>query len=435
MAAPFEEVYVAQQVVLIADADETERNRLAEMLSGHGLKCIFAVTYDEVIARCDIGINCLVVDPDSAEINAKELFKEIDSRGSIPIFVTSSGGSREDVIQALQHGCLDWLSKPVDAAAVEEALRRVSKRTDTKLIADRASGKALVGRALIKEIALRIREGNIDLPEVPTVVKELNEVLQNLESDAEEVRGVIEKDPSLSARLIATVNTATYGGNNWQGRITDLHSCVTRLGNLTIRNLVQTEAIKEMFQFRSPAFKAVFDKMWRAQFMSACLCRETALAVNLPEPEEMYLMALMHNIGELFLLRVFGEIFQRQNNQILSMDEVLEMVRDYHTVFGEGLMKKWDLGAHFSYVTRYHHDLEEYQKDDEENAEYRKMMHAINLADQLVIYVGADYHAKSLPGPPLPESYQALGVTPEAKDKLRTRAETMFQELFVKPTQ
>ena len=114
------------------------------------------------------------------------------------------------------------------------------------------------------------------------------------------------------------------------------------------------------------------------------------------------------------------------------MDEVLEMVRDYHCVFGEGLMKKWDLGAHFSYVTRHHHSLDEYESDDPNSVEHRKMLHAINLADQLVIYVGADYHAKSLPGPPLPVSYEALGMPAEAKDKLRTRAETMFQELFGK---
>ena len=112
------------------------------------------------------------------------------------------------------------------------------------------------------------------------------------------------------------------------------------------------------------------------------------------------------------------------------MDEVLEMVRDYHCVFGEGLVKKWDLGEQFAYITRNHHNLDEYRSDDEEQADMRKMMHAVNLADQLVSYVGGNYYTKGLPAPPLAESYQALGVDPDTKETLRDRAQTLFQETF-----
>ena len=112
------------------------------------------------------------------------------------------------------------------------------------------------------------------------------------------------------------------------------------------------------------------------------------------------------------------------------MDEVLDMVRDYHCVFGEGLMRKWDLGDHFCYVTRHHHDLEKYRLEDEETADVRKKMHVVNLADQLVIYAGAGYYAKGLPSPGLSESYEALDIGAEVKDNLRHRTETMFGELF-----
>ena len=95
---------------------------------------------------------------------------------------------------------------------------------------------------------------------------------------------------------------------------------------------------------------------------------------KMEEPEEVFLIGLMHDIGELFLLRVFGELFQRQNNQILSMPEVLDMVRDYHCVFGEALMKKWDLGDVFCFVTRNHHNLEMYRKEDEETSQFRQMV-------------------------------------------------------------
>jgi HD-like signal output (HDOD) protein len=127
---------------------------------------------------------------------------------------------------------------------------------------------------------------------------------------------------------------------------------------------------------------------------------------------------------------VFGELFQRQNNQILSMDEVLDMVRDYHCVFGEALSKKWDLGDEFCFVTRHHHDLQAYRDQDESKTEFIRLMHVVNLADQLVDYAGASYYAKVLPAPGLQESYTALNVNAEAKEELRNRAESMYVELF-----
>jgi HD-like signal output (HDOD) protein/CheY-like chemotaxis protein len=420
---------VSKRIIVIADSVEADRDRLAEILKAIGIKSVFGISNAEVLALCDAGAVCAIIDPMVESIDGQELFPELERR-DLPCLVVSAGGERDDVLTALRHGCIDWLDKPVESEIVRTALRRLSKRANIELVEDKQQTSAATGRALIKEIAKRIRDCNVDLPEIPDVVKKLNALLTNLEVEAEEVRKVIEQDPSLSARLIATVNTATYGGQYWKGRITDLQSCVTRLGNLAIRNLVQTESIRSLFHFRSPAFKSVFDKMWRAHFMSACLAREVAIAIELENTEEVYLLGLIHNIGELFLLRVLGELFQRQNNQILSMDEVLEMVRDYHCVFGEALSKKWDLGDLFCFVTRNHHDLKAYSDEDEEKQSFIRLMHVVNLADQLVDYAGASYYGKVLPAPGLNDSYTALAVSPEAKEVLRNRAETMYVELF-----
>jgi len=416
----------------VADSHEEERARIEEILTSLGIQVVFASTESDVLARCDQGVDCLVIDVMNESMNYRELLPKIEARKGPPFFVVSATGDKEDVVFALKRGCLDWLDKPVDASSVRDALQRVADRGGVNLVEDRDRGaQQAKGRALVKEIAKRVRDGKIDLPEVPEIIKDLNQLLRNLDVDAEQVCKLIEKDPSLSARLIATVNTATYGGQMWTGRITDLPNCVTRLGNIAVRNLVQTEAMKDMFQFRSPAFKAVFDKMWRAQFISACLAKEVAESSGIGTPDEVYLIGLMHNIGELFLLRVLGEIFQRQNNQILSMDEVLDMVRDYHCVFGEGLMKKWDLGESFAFITRHHHTLDAYRnRDDESKAELQKLMHVVNLADQLVLYVGGGYHKKELPAPGLAESYEALQINAEAKEKLRNRAQEMYVDVF-----
>ena len=146
------------------------------------------------------------------------------------------------------------------------------------------------------------------------------------------------------------------------------------------------------------------------------------------DPDEMYLLGLMHNIGELFLLRVFGELFQRHNNQVLSMNDVLNVIREWHCVFGEGLMKKWDMGDTFSKVARRHHDMEAF-RSDELDPQVIKLMHVVNLGDQLTEVAGVTYYAKSLPGPSIQDSYEALGCPMDQRDALRIAAEEMRDEL------
>ena len=158
------------------------------------------------------------------------------------------------------------------------------------------------------------------------------------------------------------MNTATYGGQYWTSKITDLKTRVTRLGNQAVRNLVQTDAIKGMFQFRSPAFKSVFDKMWRCHFMSACLARDVVCGWTRGAGRSLS-GRFDTQCGRIFLLRVFGELFQRQSNQVLSMDEVLDMVRDYHCVFGGAFINKWELGEDFAFVTKEHHTIESYRAE------------------------------------------------------------------------
>lgn len=417
---------MTRRTVLIADEDTASADALAAHVEALGLRPVRAKAAREVIALVKHGVDCMFIDIKSPAMKAPTLLPELRRHAAqIPIAVCTTDGTKQDVVFAMRHGCVDWLDKPIDETAVKNALRRIARETrrvQTEA-ADKAGGSPT--RGLIKEIVEKIRDGNIALPEMPKVVDELRVVLADLTVETDRVIKVLEKDPSLAARMIATANTVAYGG---RGRITDLRSAVTRLGNRTIDNLVQTAALQGMFTFRSPAFKQVFRDMWKAQFMSACLCRDVAIGCEVGDPDEMYLLGLMHNIGELFLLRVFGELFQRHSNQVLSMNDVLGVIREWHNVFGEGLMKKWDMGETFMTIARRHHDMDAYRGGDVDPQVVR-LMHVVNLGDQLTEIAGVTYYPKSLPGPSIQDSYDAIGCPVDKRDGFRIRAEEMRDEL------
>ena len=102
------------------------------------------------------------------------------------------------------------------------------------------------------------------------------------------------------------------------------------------------------------------------------------------------------------------------------MDEVLGMVREWHTVFGAGLLKKWELSEDLEFVAKVHHTPAAYT-DDSTSSERKDILHTVALACQLAEYAGRPYYSKSLYLPGIQECYDQLEMSSEAKDKLRDR--------------
>jgi HD-like signal output (HDOD) protein len=416
---------MAKTTILIAESDDEQFERLKEIVVDLGLKPVRAVRAAEVFALFNAGVDLALINTLSADLGQDKFFETMEGLPKVAWLIESDKPSVEQLMNALRSGCCDWVERPCTAETFRKGLLRLERRHNRRVVTKSDVAESPRSRALVKEIARRIREGNIDLPEVPKVIKDLNIALEDPEVEATKIVSIVEQDPSLAARVVSTANAATYGGQNWTKKIQDLTGAVTRMGNMAVRNLVQAEAIKEMFQFRSPAFKAIFDKMWQSHFLVAKIAREIYVQRGKELADEIYLQGLLHNIGELFLLRVFGEFFQKHNNQILSMDEVLGMVREWHTVFGAGLLKKWELSDDLEFVAKVHHTPAAYT-DENTTPERKDVLYTVALACQLAEYAGRSYYSKSLYLPGIQECYDNLDMSSEAKDKLRDRLQDLM---------
>lgn len=415
---------MAKTRILIGESEDEAFTRLRELISQNGFKVVRATRAAEVVALAKAGVDLAIINPKNSDFSSASFWEQMELLSGLGWIAEADEGTPTEVLQALRAGCCDWISRPASLEALQAGLKRVEKRHKRRILSKPDVADSPRSSALVKEIARRIRDGNIDLPEVPQVIKDLNLVLQDLEVETDKIVAIVGKDPSLSARIVSTANAATYGGNNWTDKITDLGAAITRMGNMAVKNLVQAEAIKDMFQFRSPAFKAIFDKMWQNHFLVAKVAREIAVQRKKDNVDETYLFGLVHNIGELFLLRVFGEFFQRNSHQILSMDEVLSMVREWHTVFGAGLLKKWEMGEKIEFIAKVHHIAAAYT-DEATPADQKEMLYTIALASQLAEYSGRSYYTKGLYLPGIQECYQHLELTTEAKDQLRDKMATL----------
>ena len=413
---------MAKRTVLIAEANQEDADLMFEIVSSLGLRPVRAKAAKEVLALCQAGVDCMFIDIKAAEMRAPTLLAEIRKNSQIPIVVCTTDGSKQDVIFAMRHGCVDWIDKPASADTVTKSLRRIARETKRQTT-EAAGAERSKSRGLIKEIAERIREGNIALPEVPSVNMELRKVLSDVDAETSKIVDLIRRDASLTTRLIAQATSISYGSE--ATAISGLETAISRLGSATIANLIDED---DFFTFKSPAFKKVFDQVWKAHYITATLAKEISEKTEIGDPEETFLLAATHNVGELFLLRVCGELFQRHSNQVLSMDDVLNIIRDRHPAFGAGLLKKWEFPSTYIVVANRHHDIEAY-RGDELDKSVIQIMHIVNLACRLTEYAVGSYYSKPMGGPSIRDSHQALETSGEMRNEFRLRSETLREEV------
>jgi DNA repair ATPase RecN len=80
----------------------------------------------------------------------------------------------------------------------------------------------------------RLSKKKIKLPEIPTAISELNEVIANPLSSAHDIANVVNNSPSLAAILLKIVNSAIY---SCPSRIDNLSQAVTLIGTKEIYGL------------------------------------------------------------------------------------------------------------------------------------------------------------------------------------------------------
>ncbi|MCH7622753.1 MAG: HDOD domain-containing protein [Nitrospinae bacterium] len=147
---------------------------------------------------------------------------------------------------------------------------------------------------MMRDEILKILTEKSDLPPLPEILLKLQNLINDPESELEEIARLIETEPVLSGRLIKLANSVLYGGG--REKTEDLSGTVMRLGVKMILDLAYTLQLTNMFN----RFKS-FDqyKFWMHSMAVACLTQTLSQKVNLPqeEKEESYVCGLMHDLG------------------------------------------------------------------------------------------------------------------------------------------
>ena len=224
-----------------------------------------------------------------------------------------------------------------------------------------------------------------DIPTLPTIVFELNELLQDPNTPITDISDIIEKDQAISLRVLKLVNSAFYGIHK---EVNDIGNAIVLLGFNTVRNAIVSLSVINSFSGIKSLEGFDISDFWKHSLAVAVVSKSLAEKTKIASPDSCFVGGLLHDIGKVILAQYFQDLFEKvwnaakRENISFYEAEKKEITID-HSIIGAHLATNWELPESFIDVIRWHHDV----RNDSES---KKMILIIYLSDIIVNSYNAD---------------------------------------------
>lgn len=199
-------------------------------------------------------------------------------------------------------------------------------------------------------------QGNVKLPSLPTLLAELQEVINDPNAGSEKLAAVISKDTGLAAMLLRIVNSAFY---SFSSQVETISRAVTVVGTQQLSMLATGGAVTGMFSELPDETIDIAD-FWKHSIAVGLIAREMAKAGGIRDAERYFVAGLLHDIGRLALFNADPAIGKdvirvAHGSHELLMDAEEHVVGFTHATFGSMLLRKWNLPMPLVMAVLHHH--------------------------------------------------------------------------------
>ncbi len=199
----------------------------------------------------------------------------------------------------------------------------------------------------------RIRE----LPTLPAIVLKVNQMLQDLETTADQLSRVIETDQSMAVKILKLVNSSFYG---FKSTISSINTAVIILGFNTIQHAVVSLSVMKSFSRLKNLKRLNIQDFWQHSLAVAVISKYLADHVDKTLSSDCFTAGLLHDIGKLILAEYFPEHFEKiwltAVESAISFVDAEKMENTVnHAEIGAYLSKKWLLPQSLTDAIRHHH--------------------------------------------------------------------------------
>ena len=140
--------------ILIVDDDDKIRDLLKDFLISNNFLVSTAINGEEALKKINIiNFDVMILDIMMPGIDGYELTKVIRLSSLVPIIHLTAMGDTENVIQGLEVGADDYLSKPFEPKELLLRIKNILKKTNTKSFKDQIQINNLVLNLVTGEIS------------------------------------------------------------------------------------------------------------------------------------------------------------------------------------------------------------------------------------------------------------------------------------------
>ncbi len=268
-------------------------------------------------------------------------------------------------------------------------------------------------RSLESKLIQQFDGHDLTMPPLPRTPERVLQRLRDRKCSFARVADEIAEDQVTAAAVLRAVNSPMYRGIS---EITSLQLAATRLGVNALRTLMMHQALRAATFLKEGGDKDLADLVWRRSVASACIMSGLAKFTALSE-EDAWLTGLLHDVGNVIVLRVVGNHRSVSGYQIDA--ETFEyLCFESHQEFGELVAEAWNLPPRLKSLLADHH------RHPEPDDPLRTERLTIQLSDMIASLLG---YAPSV-------SYDLLATRP-AQDLGLAEREDFVAFLRSLPTQ
>ena len=222
------------------------------------------------------------------------------------------------------------------------------------------------------------------LPALPEVLTEFQEIMNSPGAGAKEIAEIINKDPAAVAQILKIINSAYY---SLPVEFSEVKLAVAYLGINEVYRIVLSISV---FNTLSTKEKDEFNHIWSHSLLTAFCAKYFAQKFEpLVDKNELWTMAILHDIGKLVYLKFFPKHYLElrnycKNNGCLFSQAEIDLVFPSSSYLGMLLCKRWRLPDKIKKVCS-SHSFGDLKKVDEESSKnsYRTMVILGNLVSTL----------------------------------------------------
>ncbi len=195
------------------------------------------------------------------------------------------------------------------------------------------------------------------LPTLPHITLKLITACNQDTCNLKDIAAILEKDPSLTGRVLRLVNSAYYG---LPRKIGGMDQAVGLLGLNAIKSIAICASLHEAFSKANGGGGFDMKTFWWHSLRCALLAREVARKTRYGSPDEAFLSGLLHDIGQLVIWvngrndpkKLLGHV--KAPSQFIPAYEAQSGVS--HAAVGAWLLDHWNLNSFMVDAVLYHHE-------------------------------------------------------------------------------